>query len=343
MIDSNKQKSRVNIYLRKSAPGQYSIEKLFSTLADGFKEDELFDFQLISMPYLSKGVVNRVRNILFAMQQKADIHHISGDIHYIVFAFRRSKAVITIHDLALLHHLQGLKQVLFKTIWFSLPCWWAKKLVVISEKTKEDLVKYIHPKLEKVSIIPNFVHPDYKTIHKERKSNATPVILHIGTAPHKNLVRLIDAVNGLNVKLHIVGVLSDEYRDLLERGKVDYENFINLSEPALIDQYKQADLVYFASTFEGFGMPVLEGQAMGVPVISSNLPPMKDIAVNGSAYLVNPFVASEIRNAVVDILQNEKLREDLVKNGFRNVTRYSLAQIVSDYRAVYASISKLNQ
>jgi glycosyltransferase involved in cell wall biosynthesis len=335
-------KRRVNIYIRKSAIGQYSIEKLFHTLAEGFHCDELFDIHLISMPYLSKGLINRVRNILFAMRQKADIHHISGDIHYIVFAFERSKSVITIHDLALLYHLQGIKLLLFKTIWFTLPTWWAKKLVVISEKTKEDLIKYIDPCNEKISIISNFVNPKYNITQNIKKLKAMPLILHIGTAPHKNLVRLIDAINGLRVKLHIVGILTDDYLELLERGNIDFVNFTNLSESDLIDQYNQADIIHFASTFEGFGMPILEGQAMGVPVITSDLAPMKDVAVNGSAYLVNPFVASEIRNAVLDILQNEKLRENLINNGFQNVKKYVLSHIVSDYRELYSSIIRVN-
>lgn len=342
MGDNNNNKVKVNIYLRKSAIGQYSIEKLFHTLAEGFRKDGLFDIHLISMPYLSKGFINRFRNILFALRQNADIHHISGDIHYIVFAFERSKSVITIHDLALLYHLQGIKLLLFKTIWFSLPAWWTKKLVVISEKTKEDLIKYINPGNEKICIISNFVNPKYTSSHNIKKLNAIPVILHIGTAPHKNLVRLIDAINGLRVKLHIIGVLSDDYLELLERGKIDYVNFTNLSESALIGQYNQADIVHFASTFEGFGMPILEGQAMGVPVITSNLAPMKDVAINESAYLVNPFIASEIRNAVLDILQNEKMRENLIKNGYQNIKKFELSHIVSDYREVYSSIIKVN-
>lgn len=334
---------KVNIYLRKSAIGQFSIEKLFLGLAQGFLNDKLFQVEIVTMPYLSKGIFNRIRNILFAMHQKADIHHISGDIHYIVFAFRRSKSIITIHDLALLYQLQGIRQLIFKTIWFTIPTWWARKLVVISEKTKSDLIKFINPYVNKIHIISNFVDNKFISEFKVKELSRIPIILHIGTAPHKNLVRLIDAINGLRVKLHIIGVLSEDYLDLLERGNINFENFINLSESDLIDQYKQADMVYFASTFEGFGMPILEGQAMGVPVITSNMPPMKDVAVNESAYLVNPFVASEIRNAVLDILQNEELRQNLVKNGFQNVKKYVLSHIVSDYRELYSSIIKLNR
>lgn len=331
---------RVNIYVRKSAIGQFSIEKLFSGLVEGFQNDDEFDIRLISMPYLSKGFRNRVRNILFALKQRADIHHISGDIHYIVFAFSRSKSIITIHDLALVFQLKGLKQLIFKSIWFTIPSWWSKKLVVISEKTKYDLIKFINPDISKIHIISNFVDNKFLNIDQYKDANNVPIILHIGTAPHKNLIRLIDAVNGLRVKLHIVGVLSDDYKLLLDRSNISYSNFFNLSEPELINQYKQADIVYFASTFEGFGMPILEGQAMGVPVISSNISPMKDIAVDGSAYLVNPFIASEIRNAILDIIQNNTLRVNLIKKGFKNVQKFYISRIVSDYREVYLSLIK---
>jgi glycosyltransferase involved in cell wall biosynthesis len=337
-LDNIAKKKVVNIYLRKSALGQFSIEKLFSGIVEGFKENRDFDVRLIVMPYLSKGFLNRVKNILFANRQVADIHHISGDIHYLTFAFSRKKSILTIHDLGLLYFLKGTKSIVFKLLWFTIPIWWTKKIIAISNKTRKDLNYFIKNNDVKISVIPNYIHEKYLIDLKEKNLNSPPIILHIGTAPHKNLIRLVDAVYGLDIVLHIVGILSDETKLLLNQSNISYNNYLNLSDDELIQMYLNSDIVYFASTFEGFGMPVLEGQALGIPVITSNISPMKELAFDGSVYFVNPYAASEIRNAILDILCNDMLRKNLILLGRKNAERYKIQEIINEYSRIYKEL-----
>jgi glycosyltransferase involved in cell wall biosynthesis len=172
----------------------------------------------------------------------------------------------------------------------------------------------------------------------EKELSSPHVILHIGTAPHKNLIRLVDALYGLDIVLHIVGIISEETRLILKQSNISYCNFVNLTDDELIGQYLKSDIVYFASTFEGFGMPVLEGQALGIPVITSNISPMKELAISGSVYFVNPYASSEIRNAILDILCNDLRRKELILRGRENAERYKIQHIITDYSSIYKAL-----
>ncbi|WP_368338940.1 glycosyltransferase, partial [Phocaeicola dorei] len=91
------------------------------------------------------------------------------------------------------------------------------------------------------------------------------------------------------------------------------------------------------STFEGFGMPIIEGQVIGRIILTSNVSPMKDICGKG-AYLVNPYSIKSIREGYNDILNNKILREQLIAEGLKNVQKYQPEQIVKQYIKVYQSI-----
>ncbi|MGB4838342.1 MAG: glycosyltransferase family 1 protein, partial [Saprospiraceae bacterium] len=324
-----------NIYLRKSSEGQFSIEKLYEGLADHLANHQDFDIRLIVMPHFSKGFVSRMKNILFAAQQKADIHHISGDIHYLTLAFRPAKTVLTIHDFGLMYQFKGLKLLLFTILWFKIPVWWTKKVIVISEKTKQDLMSFVHPPEQKVEIIPNFIHPRFLEAPVHKCKDNLPCILHIGTYENKNLMRLVQALVGLDVHLHVIGKLKENQRIYIQNKIKNFESSMNLSDVDLIDAYQNADIVYFASTFEGFGMPILEAQALGIPVITSNISPMREVAGQNGACLVNPYVSSEIRNGIINIFSDINYRESLISYGLSNVKRFTIQKFAEQHIDLY--------
>ncbi|RYE22091.1 MAG: glycosyltransferase, partial [Sphingobacteriaceae bacterium] len=88
---------------------------------------------------------------------------------------------------------------------------------------------------------------------------------------------------------------------------------------------------------EGFGMPILEAQACGLPLITSNCSSMPEVAGDASLQ-VNPLDVIAIRNGILELINNESLRNDLVKKGFENIKRFSKEKTVAQYTALYQKL-----
>ena len=163
------------------------------------------------------------------------------------------------------------------------------------------------------------------------------MVLSVGTADNKNLEALIEALKGISCRLMIIGRLSIKQKELLSLNGIAYENRFDLSREEIYRCYLQADLLCFVSTYEGFGMPIIEAQAVGCPVITSNLEPMPEIA-GDAALFVDPFNIAEIRNAVITLLSDGKLRKALTHKGYRNIQRFKPDIIAQDYYILYKDV-----
>ena len=102
----------------------------------------------------------------------------------------------------------------------------------------------------------------------------------------------------------------------------------------ILDAYKRCDMLCFPSFYEGFGLPIIEAQAIGRPVITSNFGAMKEVAGDG-ALLVCPDNIDEIQQAIEQIIIDEELRKKLVEKGLNNVERYKAENVVERYVEVY--------
>ena len=96
-------------------------------------------------------------------------------------------------------------------------------------------------------------------------------------------------------------------------------------------------MVVFVSTYEGFGLPILEGNAVGRPVITSNISSMPEVA-GDAACLVNPFDEAEIRNGVLKVIKESSYRQELVAKGLINVKRFRPEEIAKQYAELYKDI-----
>ena len=169
-------------------------------------------------------------------------------------------------------------------------------------------------------------------------NNKKPVILQIGTGSHKNVDRLIKALKGISCHLSVIGVLSDEQKRLLNDGKIGYSNAINISNEAIIKKYQEADILSFVSTYEGFGMPIVEAQIVGRPVITSNLSSMPEVA-GFAALLVDPYNVEAIRKGILKIILDHKYRNNLIEKGRENAKRFSADTLAQQYVEIYREMA----
>lgn len=314
----------------------FSIELLFDNVSALMEADSSFSVTKPEMPTEN----NFIRNLWFTFRSSGKgIHHITGDIHYVALALAKRKTMLTIHDCVFLtrYSRKEFKYWFIRFFWYQLPVWLSESVTVISEKTKEEVITLTGVKPDKVQVIPNFYDPRFNYVPPRPFDSAYPRILQIGTKSNKNINRLVEALQFIPCELHVVGVLEEDTLALLKKYNIHYLTYDNLSFDALRDLYIQSDLVAFISTYEGFGLPILEAFAVGRPLITSSIAPMDDIA-GPAAEKVNPYNVLDIRRGLLKIIQEEDYRASLIRQGLERVQQYSISDIVQQYADLYRRI-----
>jgi glycosyltransferase involved in cell wall biosynthesis len=135
----------------------------------------------------------------------------------------------------------------------------------------------------------------------------------------------------------IVGKVNDSLKDLIQENNIQAECIERrLTDKEILEQYQQCDILSLVSTLEGFGMPIVEANAVGRVVITSNTTSMPEIA-NNAAVLVDPFDIANIRVGFLKIIQNPILREELIHNGLKNHLRFQPKLLAEQYAEIYQS------
>jgi glycosyltransferase involved in cell wall biosynthesis len=132
--------------------------------------------------------------------------------------------------------------------------------------------------------------------------------------------------------------MSPEQLKALQESGIRYENLVGLSNEQMLAQYSDCDIVSFPSTFEGFGMPIIEGNLVGRPVIAGNVASMPEVA-GDAACLVDPFDVESIRSGFLRVIQDAAYREQLVARGFENAKRFDHTAIAAQYEDVYRKVA----
>ncbi len=249
--------------------------------------------------------------------------------------------VTVFHDLQHKRHPEHFR-------WFDLPFWRvllyaaarrSTLLVAVSESTKLDLAKFYGIRDEKIRVIGHGVDPAFFAIGKRRRAQASieaPYLLTVSTLhPHKNLNRLLQAFAQFHrtrpeFRLVIAGLrgfhaenLEKLRRSLGIEDAVRFTGWIPREE--LYELFAQANAFLYPSTFEGFGMPLLEAFATGLPTACSNIEPLASIA-GDAAITFDPSDTSAIHRAMVSIASDEALRERLSAAGPARASNFTWEQ-----------------
>ncbi len=321
----------LNIIYRKKREGVNSIESVFAAI-----DKKLAIHKNTELPHEGGSPLIILKNILFAKKKSKGINHITGDIHYIALGTGRH-TLLTIHDVGSAFTSNWFKRLYVKLFWFWIPTLIAKRISVISDTTKNDVLKVCPWCKNKIRVIPNPYNTVFEGFEKGLICNKTR-ILHIGTKKNKNLERTVKALKDLDCHLVIIGKLSDTQIELLNNDGIDFENAYDISLLQLVEEYRKCDIVSFPSSFEGFGMPIIEAQAAMRPVLAGDIPVLRDVAGKNGALFVNPMSIESIRSGFVKLIKDSSLRHALVINGKENIKRFHPSRIAAMYNEIYKTL-----
>jgi glycosyltransferase involved in cell wall biosynthesis len=326
----------VTFFHRKPRPvGNYSVEFIFEDVRNRLNGN--IQARTAYSKYESAGLFKRIYNCIEAAFRQSEVNHVTGDINYLGLLLSRKRTIQTILDCVHLNTSSGLKYKVLKLFWLSIPARRSSYLTAISNSTKNEILKHVHCDPSKIRVI--YVAISGKFRKKEKAFNKKePRILQVGAAHNKNIPRLVEALEGIPCVLEIIGKKEQQYEDMMKSRGIKYEYRSGLSDEEMIRRYEEADIISLASTYEGFGMPILEAQAIGRPVITSNLYSMPEVA-GEAACLVDPFDVSSIRNAVIRVIEDDAYRSELITRGFDNVKRFDADTIAHQYLELYKEVA----
>ena len=333
-------KINVLFFQRRPRKGfSFSLEYIFNDVRERLK-DKINASVAICKLY-NDGYFTKIYNIMEAgFRQGKGINHITGEVHFLNLLMRKKNVVLTLLDCGMVHRKKGIAKCFITSLYLTWPVRKSKYVTSISEQTKQEIVKYAHCNPDKIIVIPVAISDIYQPYPKEFKE-VSPIILHIGTGYNKNLLRLIEALQGIPCHLTIVGKLDPPYLDALEKFGVEFTNEYNIPNERLLEKYRECDILSFVSTFEGFGMPIVEANAVERVVITSNISSMPEVA-NDAAHLVNPFDVADIRKGILILINDKSYRDSLIEKGRKNKKRFDANHIANLYYEVYKKISKEN-
>ena len=285
-------------------------------------------------------------------RNKIDIFHATGNIG--VPLFSPVPIILTVHDTIPLDFKNYFSEARFPFISkisffirFKLSLIRASKIVTITKFTKNNLMNNYGIPASKIKVICSGINLPFGNILPKSLIKGQYIINNGGIDVRKNQERLIRAFKLIKIhfsKLKLV--MTGENRSLKPKLQ-KLVNSLGLSQDVIFTGYveekvlgtliKNSAAVVYPSLMEGFGSPVLEGFAAGVPVISSNTTSIPEIS-EGAALLINPLDIGEIAQAMTKVLTDKRLSERMVVKGNRVVWKYNWESSRNEYLNLYNHI-----
>lgn len=267
--------------------------------------------------------------------------------------------VVSIMDLSFIHFpLMFKKSDLYQLRnWTNYSIKKAKKVLTISQASKDDIIKIYKIPAKKVVV----TYPGIKVKTNSRKVEMEEIrkkykilgeyILFVGTLqPRKNIEKLVEAFSKLGeedkkIELIVVGKRGWLFEDILNSpkkyGVTDKVKFLEfVSDQELETLYQNAICFILPSLYEGFGLPVLEAMKNGCPVITSNVSSLPEAGGDAALY-VDPKNAVDIKNKIELLISDKKLRNDLVEKGYNQVKKFSWEKTAKETLKALEETAKL--
>lgn len=287
-------------------------------------------------------------------KEKLDLMHFT---HFNVPVLYNKPFIVTIHDLTLSYYPgKKMNNWFYRTAYhtvFKHAVQKSKKIVSVSNNTKQDLQKFYPTDTEKIEVIYEGVnkefHPSKNTETTLKKYNIhKPYLLYTGVwRSHKNLPNLLKAFSILKNDYKFQGQLiitgrhdplyANEIFNCAASLKLTNDTIFTgmVDEKELVDLYSAAEVYVFPSLYEGFGLPPLEAMQCGTPVATSNTSSMPEICGKENALFFNPEDPEDMAEKIFQIISEKSLREKLVENGLNHVKKFSWQDMTNRIFKIY--------
>lgn len=254
--------------------------------------------------------------------------------------FGRTPYFITIHDLNHIDRPENssiLKRIYYGVVLRRL-CKRAQSIFTVSEYSKSRIVDWLNISPDNVVNVGNGISGDFSVSGEKLYGDKKYVLCTGNRKGHKNeksaLAAFASAELGSDVSLVFTGEPSKELMDYAAQHGIEKAiSFAGrLSEAKLAALYRGASVVLFPSYYEGFGLPIVEGFASGVPVVTSNVTSMPEVA-GGAAVLVDPYSIDDIRNGLSKAYYDHDLRNRLIADGLRRAQEFTWEKVADKVKS----------
>ncbi|MGY0156505.1 glycosyltransferase family 4 protein [Edwardsiella tarda] len=208
-------------------------------------------------------------------------------------------------------------------------------VICVSHNTAKDLMRYCPVDPSRIRIIHNGVSEVYRPISKKNRFQSNKVLFIGARSGYKNFDLAIESISSIkNLELCIVGggkLSEQEYKKLEQKLPNRYCWLGGISNEELNTIYNQSYALLYPSSYEGFGIPVIEAMRAGCPVIAANSSSIPEVAGN-AAILLDMLSVSSVRDA---LLSMPSYREQLIADGFKQANKFSWDSCFQKTLAVY--------
>ncbi len=291
---------------------------------------------------------------VYCRSGQVDVVH--GPVNVVPLA-GRVPGIATIHDLAFLAYPEqypSIQRRYLKTM-TRLSARHARRVITVSEFTRQDVISRLDVPDDRVTAVPNGVDPSFfprtATVELERfrREYRLPdqFLLFVGTLqPRKNLIGLLRAFATIpkpaRVPLYVVGapgwMYHDIYAEVSQLGIANEVHFPGYAASGTLPLWYSASTAFvYPSFYEGFGLPVLESMACGTPVVASNRTSLPEV-VGDAGLLVDPDDTEEIAGALETILNDENQRRELAARALKRAARFTWNRTARETVAVYRQV-----